>query len=378
MTLASYSNIVDIDHGSPTRTITSSSGHKIEIYTTDTPRQKVDADSLGFGRVISDHMVVCEYVDGAWDTCKIVPYKPFLIDPASKALHYGQEIFEGMKAYKWEDGSLALFRPFDNARRFNVSAERVCMPTFPEELLVESLQELLKVDADWVPDRPGTSMYIRPTMIGCDTFLGVAPATRYLYFCVLSPSAPYFAGGFKGISVFVEREFCRAFKGGVGEAKTGGNYAATLLATKKAQKLGYSQVLWTNAEDHTEVEEIGAASFYCIKNGVLTTPPLTGTILKSITRDSILKLGKHLGYNVAEETITVDDLFAGLKSGDISEVFACGTAAVLTPVIKVGGDNECIVVGDGKPGKISTHLYETLSGIQMGREDDVMSWTMKI
>ncbi|KAL0213692.1 hypothetical protein P9112_005876 [Eukaryota sp. TZLM1-RC] len=373
-----YSNVDTIERGPPSEVLKTASGHNIEVYKTEKPRPKVESSNLGFGRTISDHMVVCEWVNGEWGPCRIVPYANFKLDPASKAIHYGQEIFEGMKAYKWNDGSLALFRPYDNARRFNESAERVCMPAVPEELFVESLEALLKIDQDWVPNEKGFSMYIRPTMIGCDSFLGVAPASRYVFFTILSPSAPYFSGGFKGISIFVERDFVRAFKGGVGEAKTGGNYASTLSVTAKAQKLGFNQVLWTNAGDHTTVEEVGAATFFCVRKGVVTTPPLTGTILRGITRSSILELAKSCGYPTAEEEVTVQDLFDEIKSGDISEIFCCGTAACVTPVCKVGSENETVVVSDGNPGKITTELYEKLVGIQMGNVDDLFGWTSKV
>ncbi|KAL0222192.1 hypothetical protein RCL1_002046 [Eukaryota sp. TZLM3-RCL] len=380
MTLLSYRNDgIEIERGDCSEVVVTASGHSIEVYRTKNPKEKIPDDQLGFGKNVSDHMFVLEYANGAWGTPRIVPYGPIQIDPAAKVLHYGQEIFEGMKAYKWtENGSLALFRPYDNARRFNVSAARMCMPPVDESLFVESLQELIKVDRDFVPSSPGTSLYIRPTMIGVDNLLGVAPANRYLYYVILSPSAPYFAGGFKGIGIYVDKEFVRAVKGGVGEAKTGGNYAASLFATQKAQKKGFAQVLWTDATLHELCEEIGAATFFCVRNGVITTPPLTGTILRGITRNSILKLASTVGYEIAEEDVKVSDLFNGIKSGDITEVFACGTAAVLTPVVRVGGDDEeTVTVGNGEPGPVATRLYNSLVDIQLGKADDKFGWTVE-
>ncbi len=332
----------------------------------------------GFGKYFTDHMVRIDYRDGAWGEGAVVPYGPLQLDPATMALHYGQEIFEGLKAYRQPDGSVATFRPDANAARFVRSARRLGMAELPEDLFVASLRELVAVDSEWVPTNPGDSLYLRPFMIATEIGLGVKPASSYAYLLIASPAGSYFAGGVQPVSVWLSTEYTRAAAGGTGEAKCAGNYAASLVAQAQAAAKGCDQVVWLDAGEHRWVEEMGGMNLYFVygsgPNARIVTPALTGTLLPGITRDSLLTLAGELGYTAEEGKISTDEWREGNQSGAITEVFACGTAAVITPIGSVKSASGEWTVGDGTPGPVSMQLREHLTGIQTGKRDDTHGW----
>jgi branched-chain amino acid aminotransferase len=333
----------------------------------------------GFGRYFTDHMVRIDYTDGAWGEGRVVPYGPLQLDPATMALHYGQEIFEGLKAYRQPDGSIASFRPDANARRFARSAKRLGMAELPEELFLESLRELVAVDGEWVPTDPDESLYLRPFTIATEVGLGVnKPSAQYAYLLIASPAGSYFAGGVKPVKVWLSTEYTRAAPGGTGEAKCAGNYAAAFVAQAAASAQGCDQVVWLDAAEHRWVEEMGGMNLYFVygsgRNARIVTPALTGTLLPGVTRDSLLTLAADLGYAVEEGKVSTDEWQSGNDSGAITEVFACGTAAVITPVGSVKSANAEWTVGDGQPGAISMQLRDQLTGIQTGRLPDTHGW----
>ena len=335
-------------------------------------------EAPGFGKFFTDHMVRLDYRDGAWSDGAVVPYGPLQLDPATMALHYGQEIFEGLKAYRQPDGSVATFRPDQNAGRFARSARRLGMAELPADLFVQSLRELVAVDSEWVPTDPADSLYFRPFMIATEVGLGVKPASSYAYLLIASPAGPYFVGGVKPVSVWLSTEYTRAAAGGTGEAKCAGNYAASLVAQAQAAAKGCDQVVWLDAGEHRWVEEMGGMNLYFVygsgANARIVTPALTGTLLPGITRDSLLTLAGDLGYTAEEGKISTDEWREGNESGAITEVFACGTAAVITPVGSVKSATGEWTVGDGSPGPVSMQLREHLTGIQTGQRDDTHGW----
>lgn len=339
-------------------------------------KQKVaDESQLGFGKLFTDRMLLVEWTAGkGWHDARIKPYEPFVLDPATAVLHYAQEIFEGLKAYKWDDGRVALFRPEMNARRFNQSAHRLCMPEVPEELFLDGIDKLVELEKDWIPTAPGTSLYIRPAMIAVDPVLGVKPADHYYFFVILSPVGAYYAAGFNPVSILVEDKYVRSVAGGTGDAKTGGNYASSLKAGLEAKQKGYDQVLWLDGKERRYIEEVGAMNMFFAYGNHIVTAPLTGSILSGITRESVLRLAIELGCTVEERLIDVDDLLADLRSGKVTEAFGSGTAAVVTPVGKLGYKDEALQVGDGGVGEITQKLYDTLTGIQTGKLDDRFGW----
>ncbi|MGQ9778267.1 MAG: branched-chain amino acid aminotransferase [Bacillota bacterium] len=338
----------------------------------------VDPAELGFGRYFTDRMLTRHFKDGRWDDPKIVPYQNFALDPAARVLHYSQEIFEGLKAYASDDGRILLFRPEENARRMNRSAARMCMPTMPEEEFLECVTTLVVAEKRWIPRAVGTSLYIRPTMIGIEPALGVHPSDAYIFFIILSPVGAYFKTGFKPVRLYVEDVYVRAVPGGVGDAKTGGNYAATLLAGAKAEEKGFSQVLWLDAKERRYVEEVGSMNIFFVFGTKLVTPALSGSILPGITRDSVLKLAPRLGYEVEERPIGIDEVIAGIEDGRLTEAFGTGTACVIAPV---GGfrykDRDYTITGE-EVGPVTRRLYEELVGIQYGRKPDPFGWVKEI
>ncbi|MGE5598957.1 MAG: branched-chain amino acid aminotransferase [Bacteroidota bacterium] len=342
-------------------------------------KQLVNPADLGFGKYYADRMLTRSYHAGrGWAEARIVPYQALPLDPAARALHYAQEIFEGLKAYAAEDGRILLFRPEENARRMNRSAERMCMPTMPEEDFLACLEALIKAEKRWIPRAAGTSLYIRPTMIGHEAALGVHPSSEYLFYIVLSPVGAYFKEGFKPIRLYVEDTYVRAAVGGVGEAKTGGNYAASLLAGRKAEEKGFSQVLWLDARERRYVEEVGAMNIFFVFGRRLVTPALSGSILRGITRDSVLKLAPRLGYEVEERPIAIEEVTSGAADGSLTEAFGAGTAAVIAPVGSLhyrGRDYQ--ITGD-RVGEVSQRLYDELVGIQYGRRPDPFGWVREI
>jgi branched-chain amino acid aminotransferase len=333
----------------------------------------------GFGRHFTDHMVRMDFADGQWGEGRVIPYGPLTLDPATSALHYGQEIFEGLKAYRQPDGTIATFRPDANAARFARSARRLAMAPLPAELFVESLQALTDVDKDWVPTSPTDSLYFRPFMIATEVGLGVnSPSSSYTYLLIASPAGPYFPSGVKPVRVWLSTEYTRAAPGGTGDAKCAGNYAAAFLAQAQATAKGCDQVVWLDAAEHRWVEEMGGMNLYFVygsgPSARIVTPALTGTLLPGITRDSLLTLADELGYTTEEGKISTDEWREGVESGAITEVFACGTAAVITPVGSVDGEHGGWTMGDGGPGPISMQLRERLVAVQTGHAPDTHGW----
>ncbi|HIJ81345.1 MAG TPA: branched-chain amino acid aminotransferase [Desulfuromonadales bacterium] len=334
-----------------------------------------DESQLGFGKYFTDRMLVIEWKESqGWCNARIEPYAPFQLDPSCSVFHYAQEIFEGLKAYKWPDGRVALFRPKMNARRFNQSADRLCMPDVPEELFLSAIEQLVSLERDWIPTAPGTSLYIRPAMIAVEPFLGVHPSDHYYFFIILSPVGAYYAAGFNPVNILVEDHYVRAVPGGTGEAKTGGNYASSLKAGLEAKKKGYDQVLWLDGKERRYIEEVGAMNMFFAYGKQIVTAPLNGSILSGVTRDSVLKLSPTLGYTVEERQIDVHDLMADIRAGKITEAFGSGTAAVITPVGKLCYKEECLHLSGGNVGEITNRLYETLTGIQTGKIEDTFGW----
>jgi branched-chain amino acid aminotransferase len=334
----------------------------------------------GFGNHFTDHMILIDYdADRGWHAPRVEPYGPIALDPSAMVLHYAQEIFEGLKAYRQPNGTIASFRPDANARRLNSSARRLAMPELPEEDFLESLRALLAADHDWVPAAGGEdSLYLRPFMFATDPALGVRPSNTYMYVVIASPAGAYFPGGLKPVSVWLSSEYVRAAPGGIGDAKTGGNYAASLLAQAQAAEHGCEQVVWLDAIERRFIEEMGGMNlFFVFGSGAdarLVTPELTGSLLPGVTRDSLLSLSVDAGIAVEERKVSVEELRKGVASGDITEVFACGTAAVITPVGRVASDSDDYAIGDGQPGQVTTALRDTLTGIQRGTFADTHGW----
>lgn len=338
-----------------------------------------DESALGFGKIFTDRMLLAEWKTGqGWHEVRIKPYEPFVLDPSCLVLHYAQEIFEGLKAYRWADGRIALFRPEINAHRFNVSADRLCMPSVPEELFIEGISRLVQLEKDWVPGSEGTSLYIRPAMIAVESVLGVKPSEHYYFFVILSPVGAYYAAGFNPVKILVEDFYVRAVRGGTGEAKTGGNYASSLKAAQLAKQKGFDQVLWLDGHDRRYIEEVGSMNMFFVYDGVVVTAPLTGSILKGVTRDSVMQLARQAGYRVEERQIAIDDLIADIRAGKVIEAFGSGTAAVVTPVGTLGFKDASYAIGSGGVGQLTQHLYDTLTGIQYGRIPDTFGWVRTI
>ncbi|GAA2521607.1 branched-chain amino acid aminotransferase [Pilimelia columellifera] len=334
----------------------------------------------GFGRVFTDHMVTVRYADGkGWHDARVEARAPIPMDPASAVLHYAQEIFEGLKAYPTADGGVTLFRPEANARRFQVSAARMAMPELPEQIFLDSLTELITIDGQWIPQAEGGSLYLRPFMFASEVFLGVRPASEYLYCVIASPVGSYFSGGVKPVTVWASREFSRAAPGGTGVAKCGGNYAASLLAQAEAIAAGCDQVVFLDAVERRYVEELGGMNvFFVYDDGTIVTPELTGTILPGITRESVIVLARQAGRRVLEQPISFDQWRADAASGRLREVFACGTAAVITPIGAVRHPDGEFAIGGGEPGRVTTSLRQSLVDIQRGDAPDPHGWVRRV
>ncbi|MFF0307970.1 branched-chain amino acid aminotransferase [Streptosporangium sp. NPDC004379] len=333
----------------------------------------------GFGQVFTDHMIRIDYTEGrGWHDARLMPYGPLSLDPATAVFHYAQEFFEGLKAYRQESGSIVSFRPQANAARFNLSAGRMAMPELPEEAFVESLELLVQTDRDWVPTTSGHSLYLRPFMIATQPALGVNhPSSTYSYMVIASPAASYF-GGSRPVSVWLSTEYTRAAPGGTGFAKCGGNYAAAFVAQRQAVAEGCDQVVWLDANEHRYVEEMGGMNLFFVYGDRLLTPALTGTLLPGITRDSILTMAADLGLTAEEGRLSIEEWQSGAESGELTEVFACGTAAVVTPVGTVKGADRAWTIGDGGQGPVTTRIREELVGIQYGTRPDPYHWVHKI
>jgi len=338
-----------------------------------------ESDKLGFGKIFTDHMFTMEFKENKWQNAKIEPFRNLSLSPAALVLHYGQEIFEGMKAFSQKDSNdVSFFRPEMNAKRMIESAKRVDMEPFPEDYFLEALHSLVNLDRHWTPKTLGTSLYIRPTMIATEEALGLRSSKEYLFYILLSPVGPYFPEGFKPIKIFVEPEYVRAVNGGTGEAKTGGNYAASLLALRKAAKLKCSQVMWLDAIEHKYVEEVGTMNQFFIIDDIIYTAPLKGTILKGVTRDSVITLAKNLGFTVKEEPIAIDRIIASIENGSLTEAFGAGTAASIAPVGELLYNDKNYTINDFKVGKYSKLLYDHLTGIQYGTIKNQYNWNVKV
>ena len=346
-----------------------------------TPEQiKPIPTELQFGTNFTSRMFSQKFTpDAGWHEAQIGPYKPFTLDPSALVFHYGQEIFEGTKAYRRPDGHINLFRPWDNAKRFNDSAQRMSMQGVDVEDHVAAIAKLVELEHEWVPRQPGAALYIRPTMIATDEFIGMRASQSYLHYIITCPVGNYYATGLAPISVFISTEYRRAVKGGTGAAKTGGNYAASLMVAEEVKKQGYIQVLWLDAIHGRYIEEVGTMNIMFVYEGKkIVTPKLTGSILPGVTRASLLQLAPDLGYEVEEGTIDVEEMLADVQSGKITEVFGCGTAVVISPVGKFGYQGQDCQVGDGEVGPVARHLYQELTDIQFGRKPDPYGWTYKI
>ena len=352
----------------------------IKIEKTTAPKAKpAKGEKLGFGHIFTDHMFIMNYTEGkGWHDARIVPYQNLSLSPASMVFHYGQEMFEGLKAYKGEDGKVYLFRPEMNAKRANQSNDRLCIPNIPEEDFVEAVRAVVDVDRDWIPTEPGTSLYIRPFVIATDDFLGVAPSKTYLFMVILSPSGAYYASGLAPVGIWIEDEYVRAVKGGMGFAKTGGNYAASLIAQVKAHDDGYSQVLWLDGVERKYIEEVGAMNIFFKIAGKIVTPALNGSILPGVTRNSVLTLCRAWGYEVEERRVSVDELVAAAKNGTLEEVFGTGTAAVVSPVGKLRYMDDVMQIGAGEIGELTQKLYDEITGIQWGIRPDPFGWRKEV
>ncbi len=334
----------------------------------------------GFGTVFSDHMVSIDWTDGlGWHNAGIGPRGPISLDPATAVLHYAQEIFEGLKAYRLSDGGIALFRPESNARRFNESAARLAMPQLPEETFIDAIRELVTADADWFPSVEGGSLYLRPFMFASEPFLGVRPAKEYKFLVIASPVGNYFKSGAPAVSIWVSANYTRAAPGGTGAAKCGGNYAASLVPQAEAIAHGHDQVVFLDAAEHKWIEELGGMNvFFVFEDGSIVTPPLGGSILPGITRDSLITLAREEGLSVREQPYSIDQWRDDANSGKLVETFACGTAAVVTPIGRVASHDGEFTIGSGGPGQLTTKLRDRLVGIQRGTVEDKFGWVMRL
>ncbi|MCC2686674.1 MAG: branched chain amino acid aminotransferase, partial [Paenibacillaceae bacterium] len=347
----------------------------IRIERTTAPKPKPKASEVGFGKYFTDHMFILDYDDGiGWHDARIVPYQPITLDPAAKVFHYGQTIFEGLKAYRTESGQIVLFRPDMNLKRLNRSNDRMSIPGVDEQLGLEALRQLVSVDRDWIPDAPETSLYVRPFVIATEAALGVSPSKQYKFMIITSPVGSYYAEGIKPVSIYVESEYVRAVAGGVGHVKTAGNYAAGLKAQEGATAQGCAQVLWLDGVHRKYVEEVGSMNVFFRIGDKVVTPALTGGLLPGITRDSVIHLLRHWGMTVEERLVSIDELVEAQKDGSLKEMFGTGTAAVISPVGSLHWQGETMTIGDGTTGELSARVYETMTGIQTGRLDDPFGW----
>jgi branched-chain amino acid aminotransferase len=348
---------------------------ELTITKAETLKPKPDDSQLGFGTIFTDHMFVMDYsTEKGWYRPRIEPYHPFQMDPATMFLHYGQGVFEGLKAYRTESDAIQLFRPKDNFKRMNRSSGLLCIPAVDEAFALSALKQLLTIEKDWVPRAKETSLYIRPTIVATDPFLGVRASFTYRFFIILSPVGAYYPEGFNPVKILVSKEHVRAVRGGVGEAKTPGNYAASLLAGNKAHDEGYTQVLWLDGVAKEYVEEVGSMNIFFVIDNEIITPELTGSILPGITRDSVIRLATSWGMPVSERKISITEVFEAHAAGSLKEIFGSGTAAVISPVGELKYGDEIITVGDGNVGPISDRLFNTIQDIQYGKTEDVMGW----
>ncbi len=353
---------------------------EIRIEKTTCPKEKPGQDNpLVFGTIFTDHMFEMDYEEGkGWYDPRVVPYHKLELEPSSMVFHYGQEMFEGLKAYKAEDGRILLFRPDKNIERANRSNRRLCIPELPDDVFMEGLKRVVSVDRDWIPTKPGTSLYIRPFVIATDPFLGVRPSHTYKFMIILSPVGAYYESGLDPVKIWIEDEYVRAVKGGIGEAKTGGNYVASLASQVKAHDEGYSQVLWLDGVHRKYIEEVGAMNIFFKINGTVITPELNGSILPGVTRDSVIALCKEWKIPVEEKRISVDEVVEAAKSGEMEECFGTGTAAVVSPVGELRYEEARMAIGGGKIGELTQKFYDTITGIQLGKIKGPDGWSVEV
>jgi branched-chain amino acid aminotransferase len=352
----------------------------IHVQLTTQPRPRPPEAALGFGKYFTDHMFVMDWAPGKeWHGARVVPYGPISLDPAAGVFHYGQAMFEGMKAFRGAGGKVHLFRLDRHTQRMHAGAPRLCMPAPPPRLLADGITAVVRADRDWVPSALGTALYIRPTLVATEPFLGVRPAERYTLFTILSPVGGYYAdGGLKPVKIHVEDRFTRAAPGGLGAVKAGANYAASLYAAEVARKRGFAQVLWLDAGAHRSFEEVGTMNLFVRFGDELTTPPLKDTILQGVTRDCVLTLARGWGLKVTERAVTIDEVLAAHRAGTLKEVFGCGTAAVISPVGELSYAGETIAVAGGGVGEVARRLYDEITGIQYGARPDPAGWLTEV
>lgn len=348
---------------------------EIELLPESERKDLPPSSNLSFGKHLSDHMFLMDYkADTGWHNTRIVPYGNFSLDPASACLHYGQAIFEGLKAYRGKDDKIRLFRAVENMDRLNHSAWRMCMPQVDKDEFLQAIKTLIQIEKRWVPEANGTSLYVRPFMIATEAFLGVRPAKEYLLSVILSPVGAYYAVGFNPVKIFVTDKYVRAVSGGVGEAKTAGNYAASLMASEKAKELGFTQVLWLDAAERRYVEEVGTMNIFFLLKDALITPELSGSILPGITRDSVLRLARGWGLKVEERPISINEVLEKVKNKALKECFGTGTAAVISPVGALYYKGENYSINGGKTGDLAQRLFDEITGLQYGEREDAHGW----
>jgi len=352
---------------------------QVTVTKTQTLKPKPDETNLGFGTIFTDHMFNMDYsTEKGWFNPRIEPYADIPMDPSTMVLHYGQAVFEGLKAYRTDSGGVQLFRPLDNFSRMNRSSKMLCIPEHDAAFALEALKKLLEVEQDWVPSQPGTSLYIRPTIVATDPFLGVRASFTYRFFIILSPVGAYYPEGFNPIKILVSKDHVRAVRGGVGEAKTPGNYAASLLAGDKAHDEGYTQVLWLDGVEQKYIEEVGSMNIFFVINDEIVTPMLSGSILPGITRNSVIQLARHWGMTVSERKISIDEIMQTQNDGSLSEIFGSGTAAVVSPVGELKYGDKIIPIGDGQVGPVAQKLFDAIQDIQYGKVEDPMGWVVPV
>ena len=352
----------------------------IKIEKTKNPKEKPGEDEdIIFGSIFTDHMFIMDYnPKEGWINPRIEEFKNLNISPAAMIFHYGQSMFEGMKAYKAVDGKIVLFRPYKNIQRANNSNRRLCIPEIPEEDFLQAVKAVVKLDEDWIPTKNGSALYIRPFVISTESSLNVKPSSEFKFMIILSPVGAFYKEGLNPIKIWVEDEYVRAVRGGIGEAKTGGNYAASFLSQKKAQDKGFSQVLWLDGIEHKYIEEVGAMNIFFKIKGKIITPMLNGSILAGVTRNSVIKVCKDFGYDVDERRVSVEELYESAKDGTLEEVFGAGTAAVIAPVGALKFGEEVFDINDGKTGEFSQKIYDTITGIQTGKIEDKFNWIIEV
>jgi len=352
---------------------------EIAFIQRDELKEKPDPASLGFGKYYSDYMFAMDYHgEIGWHDPRIIPYAPLTLEPSAMVFHYGQAIFEGLKAYKGADGTIQLFRPEKNMKRLNDSCDRLCIPQIDEDFLLGAIKQLILTEKDWIPEGEGTSLYIRPFIFSTEPYLGVRPASQYKLLVILSPSGAYYGNQLSPVKINVEEQYVRAVIGGVGHVKTAGNYAASMKAQEKAEANGYAQILWLDAKENKYVEEVGSMNIFFKINGEVITPKLNGSILPGVTRDSVIELLTYWKIPVREARISIEEVFAAHERGELEEVFGAGTAAVISPVGELNWVDRAITINDNKIGQLSQRIYDELTGIQLGKQVDPFNWIVKV